>query len=133
MRTDILSTAMYEEVMDDLKEIKKMEVGSDQHVKAVGVANSMLDRLGEFQKIENEKKRLEIEERKSLIEAARLESEKKDRNFKNGITIGTTLLSTGVYVGTVIASMRFEQGYTHTTEAGKSSLRALLNLLNKNK
>ena len=128
-----IERAMQDEVMNELKEVGKMELGSDQHVKTVGAINSMLDRLGESQKLDNEKKRLEIEERKSLIEAARLESEKRDRAVKNGITIGTTLAFLGVQIGANIMSMRFEQGYTHTTEAGKNSSRTLLNLLSKSK
>lgn len=128
-----IERAMRDEVMNELKEVGKMELGSDQHVKTVGAINSMLDRLGESQKLDNEKKRLEIEERKSLIEAARLESEKRDRAVKNGITIGTTLAFLCVQIGANIMSMRFEQDYTHTTEAGKNSSRTLLNLLSKNK
>lgn len=128
-----IERAMRDEVMNELKEVGKMELGSDQHVKTVGAINSMLDRLGESQKLDNEKKRLEIEERKSLIEAARIESEKRDRAVKNGITIGTTLAFALIQIGANIASMRFEQGYTHTTEAGKNSSRTLLNLLPKNK
>lgn len=123
--------AMYEEVMNELKEVKKMELGSDQHLKTVGTINSMVDRLGESQKLDNEKKRLEIEERKSLIEAARLESEKKDRTFKNIATVVTNGLFLGVTIWANIDSKRFEREDTHTTEAGKSSSRALLNLWSK--
>jgi exonuclease III len=128
-----IESVLKDEILNELESVRKMELGSDQHVKTVGTVNSMVDRLSESQKLDNEKKRLEIEERKSLIEAARLESEKKDRNVKNVITIGTTLLYTGVMIWANIDSKRFEQGYTHTTEAGKSSSRALLNLLSKNK
>lgn len=128
-----IESVLKDEVLNELESVRKMELGSDQHVKTVGAVNSMVDRLGESLKLDNEKKRLEIEERKTLIEAARLESEKKDRKAKNVITIGTTLLYTGVMIWANIDSKRFEQGYTHTTEAGKSSSRALLNLLSKNK
>lgn len=128
-----IESVLKDEVLNELESVRKMELGSDQHVKTVGAVNSMVDRLVESLKLDNEKKRLEIEERKSLIDAARLESEKKDRNVKNVITIGTTLLYTGVMIWANIDSKRFEQGYTHTTEAGKSSSRALLNLLSKNK
>lgn len=128
-----IERAMRDEAMNELKEVGKMKLGSDEHIKTVGAVNSMVDRLSEYEKIANEKKRLEIEERKTLIEAARLENDKKDRAIKNGITIGTSVGFILVNVGTVIASMRFEQGYTHTTEAGKSSLRTLLNLWSKSK
>lgn len=128
-----IDKAMYDEVLNELKEVGKMKLGSEEHVKTVDVINSMCDRLLESQKLDYEKKRLEIEERKTLIEAARHESEKKDRAIKNGITIGATLLYAGINIGAFVASIRFEQGYTHTTDAGKSSSRALLNLLSKNK
>lgn len=126
-----IEKAMYEEVMNELESVKKMELGSDQHIKTVGVINSMVDRLGESQKLDYEKKRMEIEERKTLIEAARLESEKKDRTFKNIATVVTNGLFLGVTIWANVDSKRFEQGFTHTTESGKSSSRTLMSLWSK--
>lgn len=119
-----IEKAMYDEVMNELEAVKKMELGSDQHVKTVGVVNSLVDRLGESQKLDNEAKRLEIEERK-------LDGEKRDRTIKNIITIGTNVLFLGVTIWANIDSKRFEQGFTHTTESGKNSSRTLVSLWNK--
>lgn len=126
-----IEKVMYDEVLNELEQVKKMELGSDQHVTTVGVVNSMVDRLGESQKLDNEAKRLEIEEKKLSIEAQRLEGEKKDRTVKNILTIGTNVLFLGVTIWANIDSKRFEQGFTHTTESGKNSSRTLMSLWNK--
>ena len=123
--------ALRDEIMSELEEVKKMELGSDQHVKTVGAITSMVDRLGESWKLENEERRVKVEERKLNIEADRLESEKKDRTVKNILTIGTNVLFLGVTIWANIDSKRFEQGYTHTTESGKNSSRTLVSLWNK--
>lgn len=119
-----IEKAMYDEVLSELEAVKEMELGSDQHVKTVGVVNSLVDRLGESQKLDNEARRLEIE-------AQRLEGEKKDRTIKNIITVGTNVLFLGVTIWANIDSKRFEQGFTHTTESGKNSSRTLVSLWNK--
>ena len=126
-----IEKAMYDEAIRELEKVKTMELGSDQHVKTVGVVNSMVDRLGESQKLDHEAKRLDIEEARLKVEAQRLSDEKKDRMIKNAIVIGTNVLFLGVTIWANIDSKRFEQGYTHTTESGKNSSRTLVSLWNK--
>lgn len=120
-----------EEASLEFEEIGKMELGSDAHAKAVQAANAMVDRLNESDKIENEKRRLDIEERRLDIEERKVENDRKLGLIRNALTFATFVGSVGVTIWANIDSKRFEQGFTHTTDAGRSSSRSLLNLLDK--
>lgn len=127
-----LEQAYYEEVLSELEEISKMELGSDAHVKTAQVANSMIDKLNEAERIKNEQKRLENEEQKLAIEAEKNEIEKRNNLIKNVLTGAVFAVSTGITIWSNVTAMRFEtSGHLHTTEPGKGSTRKLLNLLDK--
>ena len=126
-----VENVMYEEAKKEFEEVGKMELGSEAYVKTVQGANSMVDRLNEAAKIENETRKLDIEERRLDIEEKKNEVEKKDKFIKNAISVGTSVLYVGVTIWANVSSKRFEQGFTHTTEAGRNSTRKLLGLLDR--
>ena len=123
---------LYEETQHHIDEIGNMELGSDAHVKTVNCTGSMIDRLNEHRKIELEDRKLDIEERKLELEQARLKSEKRGRLVVNIITGVTTVGTIGVHVWTVLSDRKFESGgFMHTSEAGRSSRKTLLSLVDK--
>ena len=88
--------------------------------------------MNEMERMEQE--RLDKEASRKLEEDLKLKElaeNKKDRIWKNAITIGTCLLYTGVTIWANIDSKNFEKDFTHTTEPGRTSTRRLLGLLDK--
>ena len=121
-----------EEVANEFEEMGTMKLGSDEHVKTAEVANKVMDRLIKNEEVENEKRRLTIEERKLDIEEERLKHEKRIDWAKIGVGVTTTIVTGGVAVWGYIDSKYFEkEGYMHSTEAGRSSIRKLLGLVDK--
>ena len=117
--------SMYEEVESNIGDIGKMELGSEQHIATVNCVNSMIDRLNECDKIKNEERKIDIEE-------TRLASDQRGRLALNVITVTTTVAYVAVHVWTVLSDRKFEsEGFMHTSEAGRSSRRSLLSLMDK--
>ena len=126
-----VENVILEEVINEYGEISKMPIGNDEHVKAVNAANSMLDRLNESKKIAIEQRKLDIEEEKLEVENKKIESDKKGRiagYVLNGLMFAASM---GVTLWGYVDSKKFEQGFTHTTEAGRQSNRNLLSFMDK--
>ena len=127
---------LVEELKDEIVELGKIEVGTDKYkVGADGVAK-LANAVTEIEKLENQKTETELRlqqmEAENELRLKQLEDEKKDRRWKNAITIGTTILGTGVGVWAYKSSMRYEvEGVFPTTEGGRSVLRNLLNKIFK--
>ena len=125
-------STMYDEAQNHFAEIGKMELGSDEHVKTVECANSMVDRLNERDRIANEDRQLELKEREIELEYARIESEKRGRRNTTVLTLITFAGYAGLQVWTLLSDREFEaKGLMNTSEAGRTSKRNLLNLVDK--
>lgn len=131
--SDVYAT-MYEEAQNEFAEVANMQLGSDEHTKTIQAANGMVDRLNKAKEIENEARKLDIEERKLDIEERKLETEKKGRWIAPVVTILTFVGGALVEIWAHCDSKKFEQeGYTQTTESGRSSTRNLLNFTSRKK
>ena len=125
-------TKLYEETQHQYEEIGRMELGSDEHVKTVNCANSMTDRLLDRDRLLLEERKLDIEERKLELEQEKLQNERRGKWLPHVITVVTTGLCIGTQVWTVLSERKFEaKGLMLTSEAGRSSRRSLLSLVDK--
>lgn len=122
---------LYEEALSECSAMAGMKLGSEEHTKTAKVVNDMMDRLIKLEEVKNEQRRLDIEEQKAYIEERKVDSDKINQWIRNGITLVTFGVSVMVTVWANEDSKLFEQGYTHTTEAGRTSTRRLLTLLDK--
>ena len=122
---------LYEEVECQLAEIHKMPLGSDECVKAINAVNGMVDRLHEVEKIRNENHKLEIEEKKNEIEERKVESERFVQTMRNGITLAIAIGYAAIETWAHVSSKHFEQGFTQTTDSGRTSTRNLLSLFSR--
>ena len=128
-----------DEVERELSEIECMEVGSDEIKKAAEVANSLMDRFIKMQQNENDylKQNLdeakhELDEKRLEIEAEKLKHEKIAFYVKTGTTIALSVAYAAIQLKMQDKAQLFENnGGMHTTDAGRSSLRNLLNLFGK--
>lgn len=78
--------------------------------------------LEERDKIRNELIKLEQVNMDVEMKKLQIETENKREKIRNGITIGTFAVTTGVSIWTVIKTFRFDQGSTITSTLGRNSI-----------
>lgn len=118
-----------EEIRNELENLGREAIGSDEYKANVDGVTKLLDRKIELEKLEVESsERIEAREAEMNLKIQQMENEKKDRLISHGVTVGTFLGSAGLYFLAFVASTNFERTGTFTTEGGKSALRNLLKL-----
>ena len=78
--------------------------------------------LEERDKIRNELIKLDTANMDVDLKKLQIEAENKREKIRNGITIGTFVITTGVSVWTVIKTFKFDQGATVTSTLGRTSI-----------
>ena len=74
--------------------------------------------------------KIEAREADIEIRSKQINESKKERMIDNGVRIGMTVFTAGVFMAGLVASTNFEkEGTLLTTEGGRSSLRGLLGML----
>lgn len=117
-----IGTAVVDEVLSEIEEVKRLEVGSDKHEKGVNSVTKLMDRAIEMQKVDLEERKIELEEDKLEVEKTKLEVEKKDRNRKDLIAVGTFVVSTLTGLAVVYETFRFDTENTPTSTLGRTIL-----------
>lgn len=121
-----------EEVERQIGSLEDLSFGSEEHQRALSDATKLLHELNEMERIENERQdKLETREKENELKEKSLKGENIERVVKYGLSALTFAVSLGVTIWANKDSKNFEQGYTHTTEAGRQSTRKLLGLLDK--
>lgn len=115
------------EIEDELKELEKIQVGSEQHKNAVDSVTRLVDRVIEFDKqaYESATKDQTIENDRNFKEE-QLKIDKRDKIVKNLITIGGSILTGAALVTATVFSVWFEKDYNWTNEGGRNAIRELL-------
>lgn len=125
-----IKTPLIEELHDELNELSKTTVGTDEYKIAIDGVTKLADRIIEIEKIEAENRiKVEAQEAETEIKSQQLKDDRRDRRIKNGIAIGTFVGSIAVYGLTYLSSMKYEdKGVIPTTEGAKNALRQLFKL-----
>ena len=127
-----IKNILWDEIEKEVKELSKMQVGTDQYKVTVDGIARLSDKIIELEKLESENAVKDFENfvrtEEQELKRDQLKSEKRDRAVKNVITVGTAALSVAVYALAFIASTNFEREGSFTTEGGKNSIRQLLKL-----
>lgn len=127
-----IKNILWGEIEKEVKELSKMQVGTDQYKVTVDGIARLSDKIIELEKLESENAAKDFENivrtEEQDLKRDQLKSEKRDRAVKNVITVGTAVLSVAVYALAFIASTNFERDGSFTTEGGKNSIRQLLKL-----
>ena len=98
------------EIRNELENLGKETIGSDNYKANLDGVTKLLDRQIEIEKLENERINKEMDREVDFhIKNIQIKEEKKDRRIKNGITIGTFLGSAALYMVALIASTNFER------------------------
>ena len=120
-------TAFDDEILAEIEELSKMQVGSDVYKVTVDEVTKLMDRRIELQKLENERVE-KIESRNAELELkyAQMEEDKKDRRVKNGLTAAGILLPLGVTIWGTLKSFKFEETGSVSTIMGRGFVQKLL-------
>lgn len=102
------------EVISDY--IEKLEVNSEMYEAA----------LDERDKLRNELIKLEQMEQDKNAKLSEIESENKREKIRNGITIGTFVVSTGVSIYAIAKTFKFDQVATVTSTLGRNILNGVV-------
>lgn len=118
-----------EEIRNELENLGRETIGSDEYKANVDGVTKLLDRKIELEKLEVESgEKIEAREAEMNLKIQQMENEKKDRLIGHGVTVCTFLGSAGLYLLAFVASTNFEREGTFTTEGGRSALKSLLKL-----
>ena len=126
-----IKTDLIEEFNDQLTEVGKLKVGSDEYKIGIDGVVKLADRIIEIEKFESETdlKKTNYEE-EVYRNDRQFEDEKKDRKVRNAIEIAkvvSSFASLGLTATAFVMSMNFEKnGHLFGQEGSKASLRGLL-------
>lgn len=116
-----------EEIRNELGKIKQMEVGSEEHEKAVNSLVKLVDRSIEMEKMDidiNEKDK--DRENDIDLKLRAIEEDRKDRKIKNCIAAAGIIIPSAITVWGAIKSIEFEKEGTFTTIMGRGFISKLL-------
>lgn len=114
-----VKTLLCEEVESELRILKDVPAGSDQHKQTTDMTVKLMDRLIEFERLEREGDEFKLK----LLQ---LEEDKKDRLIKNCISVAGIIIPVGVTIWGVLKSFEFEKEGTITTMMGRGFINKLL-------
>lgn len=118
-----------DEIRSELENLSRETIGSDNYKANIEGVTKLLDRRIRLEEIESEREdRAESRENDMEMKSQQIKEDRRERYIKHGITIGTFVGTSLLYVGAFIASTNFEREGTLTTEGGRSALRKLLTL-----
>lgn len=121
------------EVVDELNELKKIQVGSDEHRQATDSVVKMVDRILDFEKMEADKKfQEENREIETQLELKKQSIEKRSRlitNLLTAISIGSGIVLT---IWGTKTSLKFEEEGTVTTSAGRQFINDIIKSFKRN-
>lgn len=123
-----------DEIADEFKQLKGIEVGTDEFKTTVDGLTKLVDRAIEIEKIdlEAEERSKKNEEAKALAEFEKelklkqMEDERIDRLIRNCIAVAGIVLPLGVTIWGTLKSFKFEEEGTVTTIMGRGFINKLL-------
>ena len=115
-----------EELVSEINELGKMNLGSDEYKTTVDGIGKLLDRVNESEKIQKEVAEKEAARmQEAELEQAKIAESKKSR-WTQVVTTGLGLLvGAGLTIWGTVTSIEFEKEGTITTSAGKNHIRNL--------
>ena len=115
-----VKTMLKDEILNELIEVSKLEVGSDKHKAAVDSVSRLADKMIELEKIDiDSRDKAEIRENDYELRIRQINDEKKDRFVKNCLTGVTIVTGVGVAIWGTLVSMRFEKEDSFSSTLGR--------------
>lgn len=116
-----------DEIKDEIEQLRKVELGSDQHKIAADALAKLLDKSIEMDKLDLEyQDRFETREAENELKQKEIEDEKKDRKVKNILTGVSVIGGFALTVWGTCKSIKFEETGSFTTIMGRGFIQKLL-------
>lgn len=127
-----LKTLLREEIKDELTELNKMDVGTEEYKVTVDGIVKLVDRVNEIERSENERlDKAESREIEHDLKLQQMRDEKKDRLIKNVLTGVSIVSGVTVAVWGTIVSMKFEKEDSFTSLLGRGWVNKTISFLKK--
>lgn len=111
-----IKTILYEDLVKANEKLDTTEFGTDERKATVDEVVKIADRLIEVEKIEVEQKH----------KAKQMKDDQIDKWVRHGLTVGTTLLSAGVFIWGTVGTWKFDAEHTITSTQGRGIINGLL-------
>lgn len=127
-----VETKLREELLEEIDELSKLQVGSEQYKIAADGVVKITDRLIEMEKnrIDHEAK-IRAQDMERDIKIMEIEEERKDRKAKNLITAGSFVSGLGFSYLATKWSFKFEEAGTISSQAGRNFVNKAMNFFRK--
>jgi hypothetical protein len=122
-----IETRLQQEIANELEELSKMQLGSDEYRGTVDGLTKLMDRAIEIERLDIEMQdKVEARQDENDFRSKQLDDEHKDRFAKNAIAVFGILIPTAVTIWGTIKSIEFEKEGTITTIMGRGFINKLL-------
>lgn len=122
-----MDTLLREEVQNELKELGKIELGTEKYKTAVDGVTKLIDRVNEIDKLNIEHdERFKQNAREYDLKLQQLEDERKDRVVKNALAVAGIAIPSIITIWGTLKSLKFEETGTVTTIMGRGFINKLL-------
>lgn len=116
-----IRSVLEEEIEMEFNELKSMNLGSDEHVATTNNVLKLVDRAIELEKMDADiDDKAESREVEAELKRESMNSEKKDKIVKNGLTLAGIVVPVCVTIWGTLKSLKFEETGTITTLSGKN-------------
>ena len=116
-----IETQLHKEIEDQLNELKKMQVGSEEYKLAVEGITKLMDRAIEIDKMNlDHQEKIDSREIETDLKLKQMKEERVDRIVKNMLTLIGIGVPAGLTVWGTLKSLRFENDGTVTSIVGRS-------------
>ena len=118
---------LQDEIINELKEAKEMEIGSDKHRNTIDSVVKLLDRAIEIEKMDvDHREKVENRDYENDFKQRQMTDERRDRLVKNILTGAGIIIPSALTVWGTIKTLKFEQEGTVTTIMGRGFINKLL-------
>ena len=116
-----IETLLQEEIVEEIGELNKIEVGSDKYKIATDGIAKLMDKAIEMDKINRDEDERQLNRNVDIeLKTRQIEAEIRDRKVKNVITVAVSAVGTVVTIWGTLKTLKFEEVGTITTMAGRN-------------
>lgn len=116
-----------EELKEQIDGVHKLEIGTEASKVAINGVGVLVDKINDIERLEIERDRIEVENEKLIIEDQKLELDKKDKRYKNLITICTAGIGATITITFSILAYVYEERGTISSKPGRNFTDKALN------
>ena len=122
-----IETLLNEEIQDEFKNLKEMELGTEDYKTTVDGLVKLVDRAIEIDKLNiDAQDKIDSREIEVDLKQQQINDEKQDRKIRNGIAIAGIVIPTIATIWGTLKSFKFEKDGTVTTIMGRGFIQKLL-------